>query len=140
MQIMQYVTPAAGFAGSVLGASPDGTPVPGYAIDADAAYPAAIAHLQAVLNGQAAPPSLQMYVDRARRLTVGEVADAAGDVWALAQRAYTSFDPRADAEALAARKEVIELVRGWCVELLHLATGYAPMNVRIAGSKDWKTG
>ena len=139
MQIMQYVTPAE-FEGrglDTLGGSPDAAPIAGYAIDADAAYPAAIAHIQAVLAGQAAPPTLQMYIDRARALD----ARAAG-VWELATAAYASFDPRdpADVELLADRREAIEIIRGWCLELHHLATSYAPRNVRISGSKDWKTG
>jgi hypothetical protein len=141
MQIMQYVAPY-DFEGrglDALGASPDAPAVPGYAIDADAAYPAAIAHIQAVLDGQGHPPTLSKYVDEARAL-LRENPEL--DPWALARQAYAAFNPNdpADAAALAVRRPTIELVRGWCIELLHLAQGYAPMNVKILGSKDWKTG
>jgi hypothetical protein len=124
-----------------MSAEGDAAPVPGYAVDADAAYPAAIAHIQAVLNGQGHPPSLTMYVDKAGAL-IAAAGSAERDIWEIAQRAYTAFNPNdpADAELLAVRKEALEIVRGWCIELLHLAQGYAPMNVKILGSKDWKTG
>lgn len=89
-----------------------------FAVQPAELYPATLAHIQKVLEGQRPPDPLGMYFDAARRL-----APAA---WAAAEleRAACPVD------LLAVRAEALEIARLWFTEMLHQAAA-GPIGLHI---------